>query len=115
MGPWSNGLQEQSNWCFGSFETLLEKDFTPERTILAVFGFDEEISGPQGARFISKYLEDTKGKDSIDLIIDEGGLGIKEINGTTFALPGLGEKGRYGLYSIRTTVLILPQVTSTSV
>jgi Gly-Xaa carboxypeptidase len=79
-----------------AFETLLEKDFRPERTILAGFGFDEEISGPQGARFISKHLEDTKGKDSIDLIIDDGGLGIKEINGATFALPGLGEKGKYG-------------------
>jgi Gly-Xaa carboxypeptidase len=78
---------------------LLEKDFTPQRMILAGFGFDEEISGPQGARFISKHLGDTKGKDSIDLIIDEGGLGIKGINGATFALPGLGEKGTYGLYT----------------
>jgi Gly-Xaa carboxypeptidase len=95
---WGRGATDCKNNLIGvleAFETLLEKEFTPERTILAGFGFDEEISGPQGARFISKHLEETKGKDSIDLIIDEGGLGIKEINGATFALPGLGEKGKY--------------------
>jgi Gly-Xaa carboxypeptidase len=76
-----------------AFETLLEKGFKPERTMLAGFGFDEEISGWQGAAYISKHLEDTRGKDSIDLIIDEGGLGIKEFFGAMFVMPGVGEKG----------------------
>jgi len=95
---WGRGASDCKNVVIGvleAFETLLEKDFTPERTIMAGFGFDEEISGPQGAQFIARHLEETKGKDSIDLIIDEGGLGIKDMNGATFALPGLGEKGYF--------------------
>ncbi|KAF8850186.1 carboxypeptidase S [Acephala macrosclerotiorum] len=95
---WGRGASDCKNVVIGvleAFETLLEKDFIPERTILAGFGFDEEISGPQGAQFIARHLEETKGKGSIDLIIDEGGLGIKELDGATFALPGLGEKGYF--------------------
>lgn len=95
---WGRGASDCKNVLIGvleAFETLLEKDFTPERTILAGFGFDEEISGYHGAQFIAQHLEDSKGKDSIDLIIDEGGLGIKDMNGATFALPGLGEKGYF--------------------
>ncbi|CZR67796.1 related to CPS1-Gly-X carboxypeptidase YSCS precursor [Phialocephala subalpina] len=95
---WGRGASDCKNVVIGvleAFETLLEKNFIPERTIMAGFGFDEEISGPQGAQFIARHLEETKGKGSIDLIIDEGGLGIKDINGATFALPGLGEKGYF--------------------
>jgi len=95
---WGRGATDCKNNLIGvleAFETLLEKDFTPGRSILAVFGFDEEISGPQGAQFIAKHLENTRGKDSIELIVDEGGLGIQMVDGATFALPGLGEKGEY--------------------
>jgi Gly-Xaa carboxypeptidase len=94
---WGRGASDCKNVVIGvleALETLLENDFTPERTILAGFGFDEEISGPQGAQFIAKHLEDTRGKNSLELILDEGGLGIKEMNGAMFALPGLGEKGK---------------------
>lgn len=95
---WGRGASDCKNVLIGvleAFETLLEKDFTPKRTIMAGFGFDEEISGPQGARFIAQHLQETKGKDSVDLIIDEGGLGIRDMDGATFALPGLGEKGYF--------------------
>ena len=95
---WGRGAVDCKNELIGvleAFETLLEMDFTPERTILAGFGFDEEISGPQGAKFIAKHLEETRGKDSIELIVDEPGLGIQEVDGATFALPALGEKGEY--------------------
>jgi len=94
---WGRGATDCENVLIGvleAFEILLEKGFAPERTILAAFGFDEEVSGPRGARFIAQHLEETRGKDSLDLIIDEGGLGVKEINGAIFALPGLGEKGK---------------------
>jgi Gly-Xaa carboxypeptidase len=80
---------------------LLEKDFIPERTIMAGFGFDEEISGWHGAKHIADYLLQILGKDSIELIIDEGGLGIQEMYGAMFALPGLGEKGESLLSSGR--------------
>lgn len=71
---WGRGATDCKNNLIGvleAFEILLEKDFTPGRSILAGFGFDEEISGPQGAQFIAKHLEDTRGKDSIELIVDE--------------------------------------------
>ncbi|KAG4431029.1 hypothetical protein IFR05_013487 [Cadophora sp. M221] len=95
---WGRGASDCKNVVIGvleAFETLLEKDYKPERTLLAGFGFDEEISGYQGAQFIAEYLEKTRGRDSIDLILDEGGLGIKEMDGAVFALPGLGEKGYF--------------------
>jgi len=100
---WGRGATDCKNVLIGvfeAFELLLQKDFSPERTILAGFGFDEEVSGPRGARLIANHLEKTKGRDSIDLILDEGGLGIKEMNGATFALPGLGEKGEYSFNPI---------------
>ena len=93
---WGRGTTDCKNVVIGileAFETLLDIGFKPKRTMMAAFGFDEEISGPRGARYIGAYLEETKGKDSIDLIIDEGGLGIKDMFGKTFALPGLAEKG----------------------
>lgn len=80
-----------------SFETLLEKDFTPERSVLAAFGFGEEISGWQRAKYLAEHLEKTRGKDSIELVIDEGGVGLKEMWGAKFALPGAGEKGMSAL------------------
>lgn len=93
---WGRGATDCKNVVIGvleAFETLLEKDFIPERTIFAAFGFDEEISGPRGAKFLAEHLEETRGKDSMELIIDEGGLGIKKLYGKMFVLPGLGEKG----------------------
>ncbi|KAJ5050316.1 uncharacterized protein L3040_002199 [Drepanopeziza brunnea f. sp. 'multigermtubi'] len=95
---WGRGAADCKNVVIGvleAIETLLEKDFKPERTFLASFGFDEEISGLQGAKFIADHLENTRGKNSIELILDEGGLGIAEMQGAVFALPGVGEKGYF--------------------
>jgi len=100
---WGRGASDCKNVVIGvleAFETLLKKDHKPERTMLAAFGFDEEISGWKGAASLSKHLEETKGKNSIDLVIDEGGLGIKEMYGTMFVLPGLGEKGRISMIQL---------------
>jgi Gly-Xaa carboxypeptidase len=76
-----------------AFETLLKNGFKPTRTMLAGFGFDEEIRGPQGGAYIAKYLEESRGRNSIEFILDEGGLGFSEVGGVVFAQPGLGEKG----------------------
>lgn len=94
---WGRGACDCKNVVIGvleAWEILLENGFKPERTLFAGFGFDEEISGPQGAQYISAHLEEKLGKDSIELIIDEGGLGIRDLYGSIFALPGLGEKGK---------------------
>ena len=93
---WGRGSTDCKNNVIGifeAFETLLEKGYSPERTMIAAFGYDEEISGLRGAGALSKHIEDTKGKDSIDLVLDEGGLGVQKLYGAMFILPGLGEKG----------------------
>jgi Gly-Xaa carboxypeptidase len=88
-----------------ALEFLLQNNFEPKRTILAGFGFDEEIryppripvltcSGPQGASNISALLLDRYGKNSVEFIIDEGGSEVKDLYGATFALPGTAEKVR---------------------
>lgn len=105
---WGRGATDCKNNLIGvleAFETLLKKDYSPRRTILAGFGFDEEISGWQGAAYIAKHLEEHWGRNSIDLIIDEGGLGIKDMYGAKFALPASGEKGM--LYGDDTSCLPL--------
>ncbi|KAH9167375.1 hypothetical protein EDB89DRAFT_128974 [Lactarius sanguifluus] len=75
-----------------SVETLLEKGFKPTRTIVLVFGFDEEASGLQGAGSLSQALLKKYGEDSFALLIDEGG-GIAEIGGSIIAVPAIAEKG----------------------
>ena len=76
-----------------AFEFLLDQGFKPKRTLLAAFGFDEEISGFNGAQYLSQHLLDRYGKDSVEFIIDEGGSEVKDVYGNTFALPGTAEKG----------------------
>jgi hypothetical protein len=53
-------------------ESMLQTGFTPKRTIVLSFGFDEEVSGPQGAAHLAKHLEAIYGPDSFALILDEG-------------------------------------------
>ncbi|KAK6464191.1 hypothetical protein DFJ63DRAFT_311491 [Scheffersomyces coipomensis] len=77
-----------------SIELLIEKGFTPSRTVIAAFGFDEEASGRRGAYHIGKHLEKKFGKDSIYAILDEGpGLTLDPISGQIIASPATGEKG----------------------
>lgn len=75
-----------------SVELLLAGNFAPRRTILLSFGFDEEISGTQGALPLARHIEDVYGKDGVALIVDEGS-GFSEIYGQIFATPGVAEKG----------------------
>ncbi|KAE9390692.1 carboxypeptidase S [Gymnopus androsaceus JB14] len=75
-----------------TLETLIEKEWTPERTIVLAFGFDEEASGIYGAKYLGKALEETYGRDAFAFIVDEGG-GFKDVYGTIFATPGVAEKG----------------------
>ncbi|KAM0750795.1 carboxypeptidase S [Meredithblackwellia eburnea MCA 4105] len=72
---------------------LISGGFTPRRTIIVAFGFDEESKGLEGAGHIAPYLEEVYGQDGIAFVVDEGGLGIGEMYGTGFALPATGEKG----------------------
>ncbi|KAJ3566918.1 hypothetical protein NP233_g6692 [Leucocoprinus birnbaumii] len=75
-----------------TIESLISHGFNPRRTIVFASGFDEEISGPRGAAHIAQALEKRYGKDGFAFIIDEGGVFGTQY-GTTFAVPGVAEKG----------------------
>lgn len=92
---WGRGSSDCKNVVIGileALERLLDQGFKPRRTLIIAFGFDEETSGHRGASNIAKALLDKWGPKSIYMMVDEG-LGLGEIYGTKFALPGTGEKG----------------------
>ncbi|KAJ3218259.1 hypothetical protein HDU67_006232 [Dinochytrium kinnereticum] len=58
-------------------ENLIIAGFTPKRTILIAFGFDEEIGGIQGAKFLAKRIHDMGhhnglGGIPVAFLLDEG-------------------------------------------
>ena len=73
-------------------ETLLEQDYSPERTLILSFGFDEEISGYRGAGELGKTIHDRYGDDGIEVIIDEGS-GVAPIAGARVVALTVAEKG----------------------
>lgn len=93
---WGRGSNDCKNLLIAELEAveqLLKDDYKPKRTILLSFGFDEESSGPLGAKNLAAFIEDRYGKDSIFSIIDEGG-GLVSIDENTYiAAPINAEKG----------------------
>ncbi|RDB23324.1 Carboxypeptidase S [Hypsizygus marmoreus] len=92
---WGRGSSDDKSGLIGilsGVETLLEKNFQPTRSVVLAFGFDEEVSGRQGAQRLSEALLDLYGKDGFALIVDEGS-GFSEQYGSVVALPGIAEKG----------------------
>ncbi|KAF2025898.1 carboxypeptidase S [Setomelanomma holmii] len=92
---WGRGSSDCKNQLIAilsAVEALLSANFTPKRTLLVSLGFDEEISGQEGAGHLSQYLLKTYGHDSIAAIVDEGAVNV-ESWGANFALPGVAEKG----------------------
>ncbi|ROW09845.1 hypothetical protein VMCG_02165 [Cytospora schulzeri] len=96
---WGRGSIDSKSSLIASIEAveeLLRVGFTPERTIILAFGFDEEISGYQGAKQIALHLIDRYGEDGIAALIDEGpGMEQKSITDSIYAVPGLAEKGYF--------------------
>ena len=93
---WGRGSSDCKTNLIGILSTvefLLEKDWKPSRTIVLAFGFDEETGGVRGAAKIGEYLEDTWGKNGIELILDEGGMGLQTVGDYVYARPGVAEKG----------------------
>ncbi|KAJ3715986.1 carboxypeptidase S [Lentinula raphanica] len=92
---WGRGASDDKASLAGimlTLETLIEKGWTPTRTIVLAFGFDEEASGIHGAKTLGIALEEIYGRDGLAFIVDEGG-GFKDVYGTIFATPGVAEKG----------------------
>ncbi|KAF9820601.1 hypothetical protein IEO21_01304 [Rhodonia placenta] len=92
---WGRGSRDDKSGLIGSMtavEMLLERDFQPTRGVVLAYGFDEEVSGVQGASSLGDYLYATFGEDSFAMLVDEGGK-ISEQYGGAFALPSVAEKG----------------------
>ncbi|KAI0196661.1 peptidase family M20/M25/M40 [Xylaria flabelliformis] len=92
---WGRGASDCKNNLIGileAVELLINAGFEPKRTIILSFGFDEEIQGTQGASHLAEVLIQRYGKDGAAVIVDEGG-GVASSWGSTFALPGVAEKG----------------------
>ncbi|KAE8150485.1 hypothetical protein BDV25DRAFT_110911 [Aspergillus avenaceus] len=100
---WGRGSSDCKNVVIGLLsviEDLLAQDWTPERTVVLAFGFDEESHGFLGAGSIATYLESVYGKHSFEFVLDEGGMGLESLpgdDGVVYALPGVGEKGSIDL------------------
>jgi Gly-Xaa carboxypeptidase len=93
---WGRGASDCKNSLIGileSVELLVKAGFKPARTIVLSFGFDEEISGREGAGHLAPYLVEKYGKDGFAAIVDEG-AGVNTLWGTHFATPGVAEKGK---------------------
>ncbi|PKS13045.1 hypothetical protein jhhlp_000386 [Lomentospora prolificans] len=92
---WGRGASDCKNSLVGileAVELLIAAGYKPKRTVIMAFGFDEEISGGQGASHLSQAILQQYGKNGIATIIDEG-AGIVSQWGRDFALPGVAEKG----------------------
>ncbi|KAK3706274.1 hypothetical protein LTR37_012789, partial [Vermiconidia calcicola] len=92
---WGRGSSDCKNQLIAVMETmelLIHAGFLPRRTIVLSFGFDEEISGREGAGHLAPFLHERYGDKGIAALIDEGAT-FMEAWGTTFAAPGIGEKG----------------------
>ncbi|KAG1843807.1 hypothetical protein DFJ58DRAFT_844227 [Suillus subalutaceus] len=75
-----------------AIDSLLKHDFSPARTLILAYGFDEESKGIEGAGHLARYLEETYGRDSFALLLDEGS-DYTDMGGVVFATPSTSEKG----------------------
>lgn len=75
-----------------TIESLLKAGYTPQRTVVCSFGFDEESSGTQGGEQLADFLHERYGDDGVAMIVDEGG-GIGLDLGVPVAAPAIAEKG----------------------
>ena len=75
-------------------EALVTHGFTPKRTMVLAFGFDEEVGGKRGARLVADAFA-SKGT-RFDYVLDEGGLvtrGVVPGLASPLAVIDLTEKG----------------------
>lgn len=103
--PFAGAIADGSIWGRGSIDNkgsliaimeaaqaMAVAGFRPQRTLLFVFGHDEEVGGT-GARAAAQYLEG-KGVKA-EFVLDEGSLVVADhpVTGRPVALIGISEKG----------------------
>ena len=80
-------------------ETLFaDGRWQPRRTIIVALGIDEECTGLYGAGRIGKHLTERYGDNGLALIVDEGGLGMLQIDDVLYALPSVMERGHLDVW-----------------
>ncbi|KAH8690501.1 putative vacuolar carboxypeptidase Cps1 [Talaromyces proteolyticus] len=98
---WGRGSSDCKNTLIGilsAVEDLLTQGWSPTRTLILSFGYDEESKGWKGAGELAKHWEQRYGADSFEFILDEGGMGLQTIGDKIYARPGVGEKGAIDLH-----------------
>lgn len=98
---WGRGSSDDKNSMTAlltAVETLLSQGWSPRRTVLLAFGFDEECSGVKGAGSIAAHLRGIWGDDSVAVVLDEGGMGLQQFDDVLYALPGVMEKGHVDIW-----------------
>ncbi|WP_224745863.1 M20 family peptidase [Neiella litorisoli] len=98
---WGRGVLDDKNQIHAILEAAemkLAQGFQPDRTLIFVFGHDEEVGGPEGARYAADLIE--KRYDKIAFVIDESAPLVPDIfpgiRGNT-ALIGIAQKGYVSL------------------
>ncbi|GMH42888.1 hypothetical protein BSKO_10807 [Bryopsis sp. KO-2023] len=75
---------------------LLERGYTPSRTLIFAIGHDEEVGGVKGAACMKETLVQS-GIEKVQVILDEGGIiasdGISPLVSQPVAVVGTAEKG----------------------
>lgn len=64
-----------------------------QRSVIFAFGYDEEMGGMHGAKYIGEYLFQKYGPNSIDHILDEGAPMCVDFKGKKFGFLVTAEKG----------------------
>ncbi len=95
---WGRGVLDDKNQIHGILEAAemrISEGWRPARTYYFVFGQDEEVGGPEGARYIADVLE-RRGIKRFAFVMDESAPLIPDLfpglSGNT-ALIGIAQKG----------------------
>lgn len=97
---WGRGALDDKFTVMALMETaeyLIAEGYQPQRSIYFAFGHDEEVGGDEGARAVSRYMQDND--IFLQTVVDEGGA---VIDGALpldrpVALIGIAEKGYLSL------------------
>ena len=99
---WGRGVLDDKNQIHGILEAAemkIAEGWQPERTLYFVFGQDEEVGGPEGARHVADVLED-RGIERFAFVMDESAPlvpGIFPGLPDNTALIGIAQKGYLSL------------------
>lgn len=97
---WGRGAMDNKFTVMALLETaeyLIAEGYQPRRSIYFAFGHDEEIGGEEGARTVSRYLQDND--VFLQSVLDEGGAIIEGALPVDrpVAMVGIAEKGYLSL------------------